>query len=140
MRGSSPPALWPQPAFPGYRQGMSAGVGAAWGLAGGLCVEALALCALIRSTPGWNWRRPIPQGLAAYLISVVLRAGAGAGLAAVAAGSGQVSGAFAAFTLGVAAPLIVERLSRLVRSAPRGTGDPLRAVRPVPERRCPTTA
>lgn len=87
---------------------------AGWGLAGGLCVEALALHSLIRTSKCWSWRRPIPQGLAAYLISVVLRAGAGAGLAAAAAGSGQVSGPFAAFALGVAAPLVVEKLSRAI--------------------------
>jgi hypothetical protein len=87
---------------------------AVWGLAGGLCVEALALYSLIRKSRRWSWRRPIPQGLAAYVISVVLRAGAGAGLAAAAAGSGQVSGTFAAFALGVAAPLVVEKLSQAI--------------------------
>ena len=45
---------------------------------------------------------------------MALRAGAGAGLAAAAAGSGQVSGPFAAFALGVAAPLVVEKLSRAI--------------------------
>jgi len=87
---------------------------AAWGLLGGVCVEALELYALIRRSRHWSWRRPIPQGLAAYLISVMVRAGAGAGLAAAAAGSGQVSGTLAAFGLGVAAPLVVEKLSRAI--------------------------
>lgn len=85
-----------------------------WGLAGGLCVEALALYATIRGTRRWNWRRPIPQGLMAYLISVVVRVGSGAFLAAAAAGSGQVSGSLAAFGLGAAAPLVVEKLSKTV--------------------------
>jgi hypothetical protein len=93
---------------------MSAWGAAVWGLAGGLCVEALALYSMIRKSRLWSWRKPIPQGLAAYLISVVLRAGAGAALAGAAAGSGQVSGSFAAFALGVAAPLVVEKLSRAV--------------------------
>lgn len=57
---------------------------------------------------------PIPQGLAAYVISVVARVGAAAGLAAAATSSGQVSGPFAAFGLGVAAPLVVEKLSRAI--------------------------
>ena len=87
---------------------------ACWGLVGGVVVEALALYSLIRMSRHWSWRKPIPQGLAAYLISVVVRAGAGAGVAAAAAGSGQVSGTFAAFGLGIAAPLVVEKLARLV--------------------------
>jgi hypothetical protein len=93
---------------------MSTWGAAGWGLVGGLCVEALALYSMIRTSRRWSWRKPIPQGLAAYLISVILRAGAGAGLAAAAAGSGQVSGPFAAFALGIAAPLVVEKLSRAI--------------------------
>jgi hypothetical protein len=78
-------------------------------------VEGLWLYSQIRSAEGhWSWRRPIPQGLAAYLISVFVRVGAGAGLAAAAAGSGQVSGTLAAFGLGVAAPLVVEKLAQVV--------------------------
>jgi len=50
----------------------------------------------------------------AYLISVVVRVGSGAFLAAAAAGSGQVSGSLAAFGLGAAAPLVVEKLSKTV--------------------------
>lgn len=38
----------------------------------------------------------------------------GAGIAAAAAGSNQVSGAFAAFAIGVAAPLIMEKLARQI--------------------------
>jgi hypothetical protein len=89
-------------------------VAAAWGLTGGLCVEALALHSYIRSTRRWDWRRPIPQGMAAFFVSVVIRVGAGAGLAAAAAGSGQVAGSLAAFGLGVAAPLVVEKLAQAV--------------------------
>ena len=93
---------------------MSVWAAAIWGLVGGLCVEALALYSLIRHARRWSWRKPIPQGLSAYVISVIVRAGAGAGLAAAAAGSGQVSGTFAAFALGVAAPLVVEKLSQAI--------------------------
>jgi len=56
----------------------------------------------------------MPQGLSAYLVSVTLRMAAGGILAAAAAGSQQVSGPFAAFGLGVAAPLVVEKLSRTI--------------------------
>jgi hypothetical protein len=94
---------------------LSALAGAGWGLVGGLCVEALWLHSQIRSAKKWSWRRPIPQGLDAYLISVVLRVGAGAGLAAAAVSSGQASGALAAFGLGVGAPLAVQKLAKSVR-------------------------
>lgn len=88
--------------------------GAAWGLLGGVCVEALWLYSQIRTVQEWSWRRPIPQGLTAYLISVFVRVGVGAGVAAAATGSGQVSGSLAAFGLGVAAPLVLEKLSQTV--------------------------
>ena len=87
---------------------------ALWALTGGLCVEALALHSQIRKNSRWSWRRPISQGLTAYLLSVILRGMVGAGLAAAAAGSHQVSGAFAAFGIGVAAPLIMEKLASQV--------------------------
>jgi hypothetical protein len=93
---------------------MNPSTAALWGLIGGSCVEALWLSARIRKDPRWSWRKPIPQGLTAYLISVVLRVGAGAGLAAAAAGSGQISGNFAAFILGVSAPLVIEKLAQVI--------------------------
>jgi hypothetical protein len=86
--------------------------GAGWGLAGGMCVEALWLHSHIRSAARWSWRKPIPQGLTAYVISVVTRVGAGAVVAAAAAGSNQASGTLAAFGIGVAAPLVVQKLAR----------------------------
>ena len=51
------------------------------------------------------------QGLDAYLTSVVLRVGAGAGLAAAAVGSGQACATLAAFGLGVGAPFAVQKLA-----------------------------
>lgn len=91
---------------------LSVWAAACWGLAGGACVEALWLHAHIRRAARWSWRKPIRQGLAAYLISVILRVGVGAAVAAAAAGSGQASGTVAAFALGVAAPLVVQKLAR----------------------------
>lgn len=93
---------------------MNLWVAAGWGVTGGLCVEALWLYSRIHSDLLWSWRRPIPQGLTAYLISLVARIGVGAGVAAAAAGSGQVSGPLAAFGLGVGAPLVVEKLAQAV--------------------------
>ena len=94
---------------------LSAGAGAVWGLAGGLCVELLWLHTQIRKAKGhWSWRQPIPQGLTAYVISVVARVGVGGLVAAAAAGSGRVSNALVAFGLGVGAPLAVEKLAQAV--------------------------
>ena len=94
---------------------LSASAGAGWGLAGGLCVEALWLHTQIRGAKGhWSWRRPIPQGLTAYVISIMARVGVGGLVAAAAAGSGRVSSALVAFGLGVGAPLAVEKLAQVV--------------------------
>ena len=103
---------------------------AGWALAGGLCVEALELYAQIRRTPKWSWRTPIPQGLVAYLISVAIRAGVGATLGAAAASGKQVAGAFGAFGLGVAAPLVIEKLARIV---PMRVSDPSIETGPAPQ-------
>jgi len=48
---------------------------------------------------------------------VVIRIGAGALLTAATAGSGQISGPLAAFGLGIAAPLVIEKLARGVHVA-----------------------
>lgn len=95
-----------------YGRVMNMWAAAAWGLAGGFCVEALELYVRIRRTPKWNWRQPIPQGMAAFAVSVLVRLGVGAVLAAATAGSRQISSPLAAFGLGVAAPLVIEKLAR----------------------------
>jgi hypothetical protein len=93
---------------------MSIWAAAAWGLVGGLCVEALELYARIHRAVRWSWRRPVRQGLAGFVTAVCIRVGVGAAVAAAAAGSRQVSGPLAAFGLGVCAPLVVQRLARAV--------------------------
>ncbi|GII64472.1 hypothetical protein Skr01_45570 [Sphaerisporangium krabiense] len=104
---------------------------ALWGLAGGLCVEGLELYARIRRDRKWSWKRPIPQGRAAYLTSVAIRAGVGAVLAAAATEGRQISGAFAALALGLAAPLVVEKVTRLVVHSLAGSGTLLNAPAPT---------
>jgi len=84
------------------------------GLTGGLCVEALELCAHIRRTPRWDWRRPIDQGMTAFAIAVTLRVAVGALVAAALAGGHQVSGPLAALALGAASSVVVARLARAV--------------------------
>ena len=91
----------------------------------------------IRGAGEWSLRRPIPQGLTAYVVSVVIRVGVGASLAAAATGSGQVSGSLAAFGLGVAAPLVLEKLAQTVPLT--GTlGSATRENQPTPTRELPT--
>jgi hypothetical protein len=117
---------------------LSAGAGAAWGLAGGLSVELLWLHTQIRKAKGhWSWRLPIPQGLAAYVISVVARVGVGGLVAAAAAGSGRVSSALVAFGLGVGAPLAVEKLAQAV---PLTGHLPMEADAPTPVQHDPPAA
>lgn len=93
---------------------MSLWVAALWGLAGGMSVEGLELYARIHRTRGWSWRKPIPQGLAPYLLSIVIRGGFSVGVATAAAASQQVVGAFAIFGIGVAAPLVIEKLAQSI--------------------------
>ena len=85
-----------------------------WGLTGALCVEALELYAHIRRTSNWDWRCPVDQGMVPFVVTVVIRVGVGAALAAAFAGSNQVSGPLAAFTLGVASPMVVTRLASAI--------------------------
>jgi hypothetical protein len=93
---------------------MGVWIATVWGLTGGLCVEALELYAHICRAPKWDWRCPIDQGMAAFVVAVMLRVSVGAALAAAFAGSHQVSGPLAAYTLGVAAPVVVERLAKAI--------------------------
>jgi|SRR5437868_700306 len=103
-------------------------VAALWGLAGGLCVEGLEVYANIHRKKSWSWRKPIPQGMTAFVLSIIIRGAVSTVVAAAFAASGQVSGAFAALGLGIAAPLIVQRLARAV---------PLTDARSTPERATP---
>ena len=83
---------------------------ALWGLAGGACVELWNLHCLTRQRV-FSWRRPIPQGLSAYATAVLTRLAIGTIVAAAAAAGGEITGAWAAFGLGVAGPLVVQRLA-----------------------------
>ncbi|AEV85776.1 hypothetical protein ACWT_4755 [Actinoplanes sp. SE50] len=87
---------------------------AAWALVGGSVVEALELAGALRRAKALPWKRPGEPRLPAYLLSVVLRLAAGAGLAAVFGADGQLGGPFAAGSLGITAPLMVEKMLRQV--------------------------
>jgi len=134
---------------------MTAAVCALWGLLGGGVVEALDLAAAIRPTSGrprwaWPWADE-PACRLPYLLSIVLRLAAGAGLAAAASTSGpRLAAPWAAFLAGLGAPVVVERLLRYVKVAPALALDDQTAVtsaplldthaRPAPQRRVNTAS
>jgi hypothetical protein len=105
---------------------------ALWGLAGGACVELWNLNCLTRQ-PDFAWRHPVPQGLSAYVTAVLTRLAIGTIVAAAAAASGEITGIWVAFGLGVAGPVVVQRLAGDV---PLTGGEELRTQSPdSPERR-----
>jgi hypothetical protein len=94
---------------------------ALWGLAGGFVVEGLDLYTAVRRHGKWPWRVTGPgpaAGLAGYVVAELVRLLIGGVLAAGAAASSQVSGAVAAMAIGVAAPVMVERLTALIPLPP----------------------
>ncbi|APU14101.1 MULTISPECIES: hypothetical protein [Actinoalloteichus] len=90
---------------------------AVWGLFGGFAVEGLEFSGAIRRTGNWPWRIPGEPGPLPLLVSVLIRLGVGSGLAAAAGITGQVSGPFGALAIGVAAPLLVEQITRALPAA-----------------------
>ncbi|RKR92034.1 hypothetical protein BDK92_6466 [Micromonospora pisi] len=98
---------------------MSLWIAAIWGLVGSAVSEALNLYAMMRPTTEskgrwqWPWRdkrdRPI------VLFAVALRSLAGTGLAAAAWAGGLATTAFATFTFGVAAPLVIAKIFDQIR-------------------------
>lgn len=87
----------------------------AWGAGGGLLVEAWELYRAIRLAGGFPWQKdpehePHPPAL---LVALVLRAALAFGIALAMAVGNQISGAFAAFAAGIAAPVILDQLGRL---------------------------
>jgi hypothetical protein len=94
-------------------------IAATWGLVGSVVSEALNLYAMMRPTTEskgrwqWPWRdkrdRPI------VIFAVALRALAGTGLAAAAWAGGLATTAFATFTFGVAAPLVIAKMFDQIR-------------------------
>lgn len=102
-----------------------------WGLFGGFSVEGLDLYTAIRGHRRWPWQRDPAKkeggtgsaaddpevnepGAAAYLVAGLIRLVIGAGLALAAGASNQIDSPVAAIAVGVAAPLIFERLAKTV--------------------------
>jgi hypothetical protein len=85
---------------------------ALWGMFGGFAVEGLEFAAAIRRTGTWPWLLRGEPGPVALLVSVVIRLAVGAGLAVACGTTGQVNGPFGALAVGIAAPVLVERIAR----------------------------
>lgn len=87
-----------------------------WGLFGGFIVDGIDMWHQVRKNNG-KWP---PSCLSiAFFIAEIIRLAAGAGLAVAFGGSGQVNGPLGALAIGVAAPLIVEKLSSFLPSLPQ---------------------
>ena len=89
---------------------------ALWGLGGGFAVEGLDLYGAVRRYGCWPWRVPGPRevGAVGYFVAELVRLVIGSVLASALAESGQITTAFGALAVGIAAPLIVERLTRAI--------------------------
>jgi hypothetical protein len=82
---------------------------AVWGLVGGAIVDGIEFWQIVRANRG-SW--PLEYRTFAFGVAELVRLSAGAGLAVAFGLSGQVTGPMGAMTIGLAAPLIVEKLSR----------------------------
>jgi hypothetical protein len=93
---------------------------ALWGLFGGFAVEGLDLYTAVRRHGRWPWRdrKRREAGPWAYLCAELIRLAIGAGLATAAAASHQVDTPMAALAVGVAAPIIIERLTHAIPLEP----------------------
>ena len=86
-----------------------------WGLFGGFITDGLELWRLVRSNGG-TW--PGDCRSVAFFVAESIRLIAGAGLAIAFGQSGQVSGPMGALAIGVATPLIVEKLTQQLPTIP----------------------
>lgn len=98
-----------------------------WGLYGGFAVEGLALIAEARRIGGWPWSGADQLPARVLLLAIVIRVGIGAGLAAAAFSSEQITTAFAAVTVGAGANKIIEGLIAQVPLDSPSQGEPARA-------------
>jgi hypothetical protein len=83
-----------------------------WGLFGGVLVAGLDFIAVVGRIGDWPWRARKKLRAGPYVAATLVRLLLGAGLALAAGQSGLVSNALSAVTIGIATPLIVEKLAR----------------------------
>jgi hypothetical protein len=89
-----------------------------WGLFGSFAVEGLDFWAAIRRQGVWPWQAQAHGlrtiGALGYLVAELVRLVIGGGLAGASMLSGQITTQVGAIAVGIAAPLIVERISRQI--------------------------
>jgi hypothetical protein len=93
---------------------------AGWGLFGGFVIDGLDLWKVVRSNGG-SWPRECCS--IGFFVAEFIRLIAGAGLALALGQSGQVNGPIGALAVGVAAPLIAEKLAQAVPALPGPVGE-----------------
>jgi hypothetical protein len=113
---------------------MTPPIAALWGLLGGAVVEAFDTADVMRRTGKWPWRtvaRQRPVGVGVWLVSLLVRLGAGAATAA-AAGAGDLYGnAIGAFAIGAAGPVALQAIiarTSVASGVPAAQGEPGQAV------------
>ena len=80
-----------------------------WGFLGGAIVDGIEFWQAVRANHG---RWPFSYQTAAYAVAEVIRLGSGAILAVALGLTGQVTAPMGALAIGIAAPIIVEKLSK----------------------------
>lgn len=85
---------------------------ALWGLFGGALVTGLDFIAVVGRISDWPWRARKKLRAGPYLAATLVRLMLGAGLALAAGKSGLVSNPLSAVTIGIATPLVAEKLAR----------------------------
>lgn len=95
-----------------YRCGVGWLATALWGLFGGALVAGLDFIAVVGRIGDWPWRARKKLRAGPYVAATLVRLLLGAGLALAAGQSGLASNALSAVMIGVAAPLIIEKIAR----------------------------
>lgn len=88
-----------------------------WGMAGGFIVEAMEYWRSVRHT---GRGKPDKASWGAFIVAEVLRLLSGAIIAVALGRAGQISGEAGALAVGVAAPLIIDRMSQEIPKGPDG--------------------
>lgn len=91
---------------------MSLLVAALWGLIGAAAIEAWDLYVAIHRVKGFPWNFAGEVALIPYLVSIILRVLLGIGMAIAFVASGQADGPVGVVAIGIAAPKILEQLTR----------------------------
>ncbi|WP_157411563.1 hypothetical protein [Actinoplanes rectilineatus] len=87
-----------------------------WGVFGGVAVEGLEWSAVMRRGR-WPWNKRLRAG--PIIVSVLIRLGVGGVLAGAVGASGPMS-QLSALSVGIAAPLIIEKMAQQIPGAESG--------------------